>query len=378
MCEKILELHDCYGCGVCAIACPSSIIELRLTSEGFYRPFIDKIDKCTGCGICEKVCSCLDKDIFQLKNRLYHAFSGYSNSSETLEACSSGGIAFEIARKIIEDNGAVAGVRYNIVLKRAEHYVAENIEFLKESIGSKYIQSYTPEGFEKILKSKKAKKMVIGTPCQIDSFRRLLSIKKKENDFILVDFFCHGVPGYNMWRKYIEFVEATIGDISSVRFRDKKHGWHNSWAMVIKSHQGNEWFSLHEKKDLFYQFFLGNTILNRDCYSCKFKCLNSAADIRVGDLWGKKYENNFNGISGVLVNTHKGLELLTSLSDCCNFEKETVDIITEGQMKKGMQIPFERSFILKLLKTDIGLPSIYKAVLMPLKGLKKVKRKLGI
>lgn len=378
MCEKILRLEECYGCGVCAVACPSSIVELRMSSDGFYKPFIDNKDKCSNCGICEKVCSCLDKEIFKLKDRICHSFSGCSNSSDTLTECSSGGIAFELARRIIKDGGAISAVRYNNSSKRAEHYVSENIESLKESRGSKYIQSYTLDGFKKILDSKKIKKMVIGTPCQIDSFRRFLSLKKKENDFFLVDFFCHGVPSYNMWRKYLDFVEAQIGSISSARFRHKKHGWHNSYAMVIKSNKGNNWFSLHEKKDLFYQFFFGNTILNKECYSCKFKCLNSSADIRVGDLWGKKFENDFYGVSGVLVNTHKGLEVLSNLSGCCSITTETVDIITEGQMQKGMQIPFERSFILKMLEIDLGLPLIYKAIIMPLKAYKKIKRKLGI
>ena len=72
-----------------------------------------------------------------------------------------------------------------------------------------------------------------------------------------------------------------------------RHGATNSRDGM--THGG--WFikgekSYYNKKrsegDLFYKFFLGNMCLGRACYKdCKFKYLNSAADIRIGDLWGK-------------------------------------------------------------------------------------------
>ena len=53
----------------------------------------------------------------------------------------------------------------------AEHYVASSLEELLQSKGSKYIQSYTVDGFRSI--NKNDKYLVVGTPCQIDSFRSL-------------------------------------------------------------------------------------------------------------------------------------------------------------------------------------------------------------
>ena len=63
-------------------------------------------------------------------------------------------------------------MRYNTELARAEHYIATTIDELRPSIGSKYIQSYTINGFSSI--NRKQKYLVTGTPCQIDSFRRYI------------------------------------------------------------------------------------------------------------------------------------------------------------------------------------------------------------
>lgn len=37
---NISNIHDCYGCGVCATICPPKIIEIKLNPDGFYEPFI--------------------------------------------------------------------------------------------------------------------------------------------------------------------------------------------------------------------------------------------------------------------------------------------------------------------------------------------------
>ena len=54
---NISGIHNCYGCGVCAIACAKKIIELKLNNEGFYEPFITDESKCTNCGMCREVCA---------------------------------------------------------------------------------------------------------------------------------------------------------------------------------------------------------------------------------------------------------------------------------------------------------------------------------
>lgn len=35
MLQNISDIHSCYGCGVCAIACSKQIINLHLNKDGF-------------------------------------------------------------------------------------------------------------------------------------------------------------------------------------------------------------------------------------------------------------------------------------------------------------------------------------------------------
>ena len=71
-----------------------------------------------------------------------------------------------------------------------------------------------------------------------------------------------------------------------------RHGATNSRDGMTHGDVHKRRESYYNKKrsegDLFYKFFLGNMCLGRACYKdCKFKYLNSAADIRIGDLLGK-------------------------------------------------------------------------------------------
>ena len=49
--NNISSLKDCYGCGVCAVACPRKVISISLNANGFYVPLVVHAG-CTECGLC--------------------------------------------------------------------------------------------------------------------------------------------------------------------------------------------------------------------------------------------------------------------------------------------------------------------------------------
>jgi len=345
--NNISDIHDCYGCGVCATACICKIIKVGLNADGFYEPFITDKSQCTGCGICREVCSYL-YDELSLKEFFIKSYAVWSKDYAVRRKCSSGGVSFEIGQTLLNQGYKVCGVRYNTKLARAEHYIATTTKELIQSVGSKYIQSYTMDGFMAI--NRKEKYLITGTPCQIDSFRRYIQKYHCEENFVLLDFFCHGVPSMLVWQKYIKELEQKVGKITYASWRNKYMGWHDFWTIGIDEVEYGEKINWNDsfnmlimgrksflnsrfsQGDMFYSLFLSDSCLGKQCYEhCKYKYDHSSADIRIGDLWGKTYNDNEDGVSGVVTFTKKGDEVLKQCN--CIFIEHPLEVVAEGQMK---------------------------------------------
>ena len=345
---NISSVHNCYGCGLCATTCPKGIISIQLNADGFYEPRIANPDSCIGCSLCVDVCSYLHKDFIMQEEIRPRGYAAWSNDNLVRKKCSSGGISFELGRLLINKGYKVCGVRYKAQSNRAEHFIATTMRDLVWTIGSKYIQSYTLDGFRAMDRNKRY--MVIGTPCQMDSFRRYIRKFKCEDNFLLIDFFCHGVPSMWMWNKYIKKVEKITGPVTYVSWRNKFSGWHNSWLMGVdgashslSNNQSNSYEDLIKERktfyqsdiphgDAFYRIFLDNGCLGPACYEkCKFKRCCSSADIRIGDFLGETFKSDEKGTSAVITLTEKGDSILKESS--CQLIECPLEKVMEGQME---------------------------------------------
>ncbi len=379
--NNIHNIKDCYGCGVCATVCAKKIIEIKLNKNGFYEPRITDPDKCTNCGLCVNVCAfshketALDKQDIQISS-----WAAWSNDERVQRKCSSGGIGYEIAKQLIEKDHKLCGCRYNPKNNRAEHYIATTPEEAIASIGSKYIQSYTVDGFRAI--NRKEKYLVTGTPCQIDSFRRYIKKFRVEENFVLLDFFCHCVPSMWAWNKYTKMVEKQIGKITYASWRNKYNGWHDSWAKSLDGEwaeknrinwhdsynlliKGDKSFinSRLTQGDIFYNLFLGDYCCNPACAKdCKYKYDRSSADIRIGDLWGKTYTDNDKGVSALITFTPKGKEVVEQLKDVTLIE-HPFEVVAEGQMKRNVHKKPTYGIVMRFLKSSYGLDTILWKIL---------------
>lgn len=386
--NNISLIKNCYGCGVCAVVCPVKIIDIIENSDGFYEPRINDINSCKDCGLCLDVCAFSHNEIANTSIPL-HSYAAWSKDKRVQRKCSSGGVGYEIGKRLISEGYKVCGVRYDTETAKAEHFIAETKEELIQSIGSKYIQSYTVDGFQRI--NRKEKYLITGTPCQIDSFRRMIQKKKLEEDFILLDFFCHSVPSMLAWKYYLKQVEKKVGKVIYASWRNKQTGWHDSWNMAMDGESQGERVDWHdsydmlirEKKsflnsrksqgDLFYKFFLGDYCCNPACQKqCKYKYSSSSADIRIGDLWGKTYKDNQDGVSALIAFTPKGDEIISRLQEC-ELTEHPFDVVAEGQMKQNANRAMMSSVITTCLKHNAPL-FIVKSLMMINRILTKIKR----
>ncbi|MBE7036486.1 MAG: 4Fe-4S dicluster domain-containing protein [Ruminococcaceae bacterium] len=359
------KLDLCTGCGACASVCPAKCIHISLDANGFYKPIVDA-EVCTQCNLCNRVCtiedSCEEKEVLQ-------AFSAYAQDENTLATTSSGGICYEISKWGLKNGYKVCGVVYNYQKHRAEHAIITNLEQLEETKGSKYFQSYTPVAFSEIFNAEQW--IVIGTPCQIAAIDKVARIKKIRERLILIDFFCHGVPSMHVWKHYLK--ELDEKNITKIGFRSKEFGW-RTFSLSFEYSDGTE--TSDYSGNLFYKMFFSNCCLNNSCYQCHYKATKSHADIRVGDFWGKKYEENKKGLSSMLIFTEQGQEIVAKLKEICVFVSESVADALEGQMFVSPQKPKVRSRLLKGLRNEKTLDYLYKVTLFPFRLQSVIKSKL--
>lgn len=109
--------------------------------------------------------------------------------------------------------------------------------------------------------------------------------------------------------------------------------------------------------------------------------MNSAADIRIGDLWGKTYAHENKGTSSVISFTKKGDEIISRLSNTtCFFEEVPNTVAIEGQMAKAANSPWVKSFIFDGLRSDKPLKDIavwcriYQFSIIPQRAINKFIR----
>ena len=183
---------------------------------------------------------------------------------------------------------------------------------------------------------------------------------------MLMDFFCHSVPSMWVWNKYLRMVEQVTGKVNYASWRNKHTGWHDSWAMGIDGEKTAEKMDWHDsynllirgKKsffnsrlsqgDVFYNLFLGDFCCNRACQkNCKYKYDRSSADIRIGDLWGRTYRKNEDGVSALVAFTEKGNMLIQQMN--CELKEHPFEVVAEGQMKENAHTAYLSSIAWKML-----------------------------
>nr|WP_288730318.1 Coenzyme F420 hydrogenase/dehydrogenase, beta subunit C-terminal domain [uncultured Anaerobutyricum sp.] len=364
----------CSGCGACAIICPKHCIKMLNNEEGFLRPVINK-DKCVNCNLCKKVCIYNNCEVNALDSAAL--FSAYSSIRKNRETTSSGGVAFEIANDAILNKMLVCGAVFDYDTFTVKHKLCLSKKEIEHLKGSKYLQSNCIDGFletvQNLKENKKLYAVIFGTPCQISGLNNVLCHEHIRDRVILVDIFCHGVPSALLWKRYLEFLwnkkKIKKNEIQKIIFRDKKYSWHSYYMHIY--HKKGEYVK-SRKKDPFLKLFSLGCLNQKECFSCPFRN-NSSADIRLGDFWGKRYDNSEEGYSMVLLLTNRGKTYFERLS---NIEKKSLSIEERfGQQHKDYLVPQNYKLGLKMLKDNRDL---FKIINLYDPLLQRIKRELKL
>lgn len=350
--------YSCTGCGGCKIVCPHNAIEMKISKAGFIVPEID-YEKCTDCGLCTKVCYKY-YDLAEDKSKHIseaNYFAGWSKNENTRFNSSSGGVTYEVLKWGLENDYKIIGCAYNDEKDMTQHIIIDDYNDLTKIQGSKYIQSDFSLIKDKIKFDEKY--IVVGAPCQIHGFKKIVDMRKKTDNFIFIDIFCHGVPSYNIWNQYKAYLKKrNISKINSINFRYKENSW-SSYSMRIKD--GENVYTNNKQDDPFLRLFLCNSSLNKACYSCELRFNKICADLRMGDFWGDEYKDNKEGVNLIIANNYKANSILKNISNNIHLEEKKFDSIKKSQYHgETLYIPKYKDDINMLIDNNVGIEKIMK------------------
>lgn len=311
--NNMLDIKKCMGCGACASICPKDAIELKYDEWGYYRSYVNE-DMCIDCGKCAKICPALT--LPEKKNNIVpECYEFIASDEKILANSSSGGFFPVLAKEVLRKNGQVAGAAWTNDFS-VEHIVIDNDADLLKLQRSKYLQSYTGKIFRKIktLLEDKIDVLFTGCPCQVAGLKAYLGQDYK--NLLTIDLLCGNAPSSLFFKKYLK--ESFPEGIKKYDFRSKAQGY-NAECIEIEKTNGEILVLRGIKEDAYQRVYHNHTMCPPHCENCQYQKLPRYGDLTIGDFWGLSSKDKTidvrNGVSVVLGNTQKGLQVLKSIPE---------------------------------------------------------------
>jgi coenzyme F420-reducing hydrogenase beta subunit len=299
----------CCGCGACVDACSRKALSLILNDEGFYRPALD-VGRCSSCGVCNLHCPMQSRTEGAASSDKLMIFGGWSNDQLERSMSTSGGLAFELAKRTIAESGVVVGcVMGNDLLP--QHRLINTLEELSATRGSKDLPSMLSGVYRQAAAEAATGRKVFftGTPCQVAAFETFLKSTFRDN-VLTADIVCFGVPSIVAWRKHL--AETFHGKVKEVRFRDKATGWENSSVKYTLTN--GKVIYRQPSLDPFVAGFYSGAFHQSVCGVCPHASVPRPGDITLGDFWGVPAQfADQRGVSLVVASSCRGAQALEAL-----------------------------------------------------------------
>lgn len=314
----------CTGCGACSNICPVGAITMKERNGCFIFPEVEA-SKCVHCGACLKRCP-LNNLVHEYEPREFpKAFGGYSKDVKALKDSTSGGVFTVLARYVFAKHGVVCGAAFTSGCN-LEHVIVAKEEDLTPLKGSKYLQSNTGNIYSQIKKLLDEGTYVFftGAPCQVAALKAVLG--HAYENLLTADIFCHGVPPASLFKKYVDSITGgKSGTARNIKFRETPVDckiapgtprWKSQY--ISFDYEGGRYARLIID-DEYEKGFRENLYIRKSCGNCQFSWLPRQGDFTLGDFLASVKEHlgleRDNGVSTIVVNNERALEILSSLQD---------------------------------------------------------------
>lgn len=326
--RTVCKTNKCVGCHACEELCPKKAIKIEDHAE-YMNAVIDEA-LCVDCKFCDKVCQA--NHPLEKKSQVAW-FQGWSKDDEIRKKSSSGGLAAEMSRTVINDGGVVCSCKF----ENGEFVFrfAENEENLKGFAGSKYVKS-NPTGIYKGIRNylnHDKTVLFIGLPCQCAAVKKATS-QSKRGKLYTVDLICHGTPSPKILDTFMQQYGCNLKQIQSIRFRDKgKFSLEQNETHIVTP----------GTMDCYSIAFLNGLTYTENCYECVYADSKRITDLTIGDSWGTELSGGGKGISLILCNTEQGKELVERANVYLTSVNVENAIASNPQLKAPTVMPEKRA-----------------------------------
>lgn len=359
--DFVVKNDLCTACGGCSGICPKDAISMQINTHGIYTPVIDE-NKCIDCGLCVKVCPGYKFDYTEHQQRVFgtsdvdpdighciEAWAGECTDQEIHEKSQSGGFVSAMILFCIEKglaDGAIVTKWSEADPFRPELYIAKTRSEVLDAVGSKYNPIPAAKMIKEVLK-KEGRYIFVGTPCQIQSFRKAEKInpKIKERIVLYLGLHCLKVFNYHYHDQILAKIHEQKKDISYFRFRDKIwRGWPCDMRLSNKSGKH------YDLTGPFSRWWARSYFSNYRCQLC-FDKFNEFSDISCGDCrvaskYGKDklkdaFYNNL-GKSDMVIRTERGKKIFHQALEAKVFQasecelKDIIHTVAVAEKKLGL------------------------------------------
>ncbi len=290
--KTVCTKDTCTGCMACTNVCPKNAITINDNLRSYNAEI--KTDTCINCGLCHKVCpNCTE---CEMKPPIYWK-QGWAKDEIRLKS-SSGGAATALIQDFILSGGYVASCLFEEGEFRFS--ITNNIDETRKYTGSKYVKSNPQNVYKEIkrLLGIGEKVLFVGLPCQSAAVQNVCGANER---LFTVDLICHGTPSPILLKKYLE---------------EKGYDWNETYNIQFRN---NEYFGLSRNgkrlmpnrvTDSYLTAFLHGIDYTENCYSCRYATIKRVSDVTLGDAWGLLSESISGGVSLILCQTQKGIDLI--------------------------------------------------------------------
>lgn len=365
-----LKNNLCTGCGICQGACPSRAVSI-VVRKGEFRPQIDasKCNNSKGCHRCYDVCPGVGvnllgiaKEIFKddgvqedkMVGRYLKCFTGYSNDKEIRYHSASGGMITQFLIWLLENNlidGAVVTKFDNDNALMVSSYIATTREEIIAARSSKYAPVTLNHAVQDIKKASGTRYVVVGVPCHIQGFRKMMTIDKRLREKIVGLFAVYCSCGRTFNLTEFIFRERNINRENLAYFQYRDDGCLGSLKakvslqnkMLRPFNQYAECYVENGKqvyKEEFQSYYhpLRSFFIPRRCLFC-IDHYGELADVCFGDIHIKPYSDDKIGVNSLIVRRWDWLDLL---KQCKESGKITLDEVPFKTISDSQKMSFKK------------------------------------